>query len=86
VTGYQVLRERTLSLYPALMNVARRRDAGTTGSRLAASAARLGDDTLTVVVCGEFKRGKSSLLNALLEEVPPLFPVDARVATSVVTS
>lgn len=80
-----MLRERTLSLYPALMDVTRRRDAGTTGSRLAASAARLGDDTLTVVVCGEFKRGKSSLLNALLEEVPPLFPVDARVATSLVT-
>lgn len=67
------------------MDVTRRRDAGTTGSRLAASAAQLGDDTLTVVVCGEFKRGRSSLLNALLEEVPPLFPVDARVATSLVT-
>jgi hypothetical protein len=85
VARYQVLRERTLSLYPALMDVARRRDASTTGSRLAASAAQLGTDTLMVVICGEFKRGKSSLLNALLEEVPPLFPVDARVATSAVT-
>lgn len=45
--------------------------------RLEASATRLDDDTLTVVVCGEFKRGMSSLLNALLEESPPLFPVDA---------
>lgn len=85
MSGYRVLRERTLSLYPGLIDATQRRNAGTTGSRLAASAARLGDDTLTVVVCGEFKRGKSSLLNALLEEAPPLFPVDARVATSLVT-
>jgi predicted GTPase len=80
-----VLRERTLALFPVLIDIARCRDAGTIGSRLEASAARLGADALTVVVCGEFKRGKSSLLNALLEESPPLFPVDARVATSVVT-
>jgi len=45
----------------------------------------LASDSLTVVVCGEFKRGKSSLLNALLDEKEPLFPVDARVATSAVT-
>ncbi len=38
-----------------------------------------------VVVCGEFKRGKSSLLNALLEE-PGLFPVDDFFATSLITT
>jgi GTP-binding protein EngB required for normal cell division len=37
-----------------------------------------------VVVCGEFSRGKSSLLNALVER-PGLFPVDTTVTTSVVT-
>jgi uncharacterized membrane protein len=38
-----------------------------------------------VVVCGEFKRGKSSLLNSLVER-PGLFPVDVMVATSAITT
>ncbi|HEX2312861.1 MAG TPA: dynamin family protein [Thermomonospora sp.] len=38
----------------------------------------------TVVVCGEFSRGKSSLLNAFVER-PGLFHVDTAVTTSVVT-
>jgi hypothetical protein len=42
------------------------------------------DERLVVVVCGEFKRGKSSLLNALLEE-PDLFPVDSFYATNMIT-
>ncbi|WP_329018106.1 dynamin family protein [Micromonospora rifamycinica] len=37
-----------------------------------------------LVVCGEFRQGKSSLLNALVER-PGLFPVDIDVTTSVVT-
>lgn len=45
-------------------------------------AARRGEpDALTIVVVGETKRGKSSLINALLQ-APGLSPVDAAVATS----
>lgn len=40
---------------------------------------------LMVVVAGEARRGKSSLLNALLNEKMPLFPVDVNVCTNVVT-
>ena len=40
---------------------------------------------VTLVVLGEFSRGKSSLLNALLAE-PDLFPVDSYVSTRVLTS
>ena len=40
---------------------------------------------LMVVVAGEARRGKSSLLNALLNEAQPLFPVDINVCTNVVT-
>lgn len=47
------------------------------------SKARLERGTCHVVVCGEFKRGKSMLLNALVER-PGLFPVDVDVATCVV--
>lgn len=40
---------------------------------------------LMVVTAGEAKKGKSSLLNALLNEKSPLFPVEINVCTNVVT-
>ena len=40
---------------------------------------------LMVVAAGEARRGKSTLLNALLNEKTPLFPVDVNVCTNVVT-
>lgn len=51
-------------------------------ARLAAEAARFKETALWVVVAGDVKRGKSSLLNALLGR-ERLLPVDADVATSV---
>lgn len=50
-------------------------------TRLRAELARPNNPQTTVVVVGETKRGKSSLLNALLGR-PGLVPVDADVATS----
>ena len=50
--------------------------------RIAAEAAQWGEQHLVVVACGDIKRGKSSLLNALLDR-SQLLPVDADVATSV---
>ncbi len=38
-----------------------------------------------LVAAGEARRGKSSLLNALINEVIPIFPVDINVCTNVVT-
>ncbi|KUF18195.1 dynamin family protein, partial [Streptomyces silvensis] len=49
------------------------------------SKARLEQGTCHVVVAGEYKRGKSTLLNALVEQ-PGLFPVDVDVATCVVST
>ncbi len=40
---------------------------------------------LLVVTVGEMRRGKSSMLNALLGETDYIFPVDANVCTNVVT-
>ena len=40
---------------------------------------------MMVVAVGEARRGKSSLLNALLNEKESLFPVDVNVCTNVVT-
>jgi GTP-binding protein EngB required for normal cell division len=51
---------------------------------LRAAQDRLRHNRFSVAVIGEFKRGKSSLINALLGE-PRLLPVDIDVATSVPT-
>jgi len=40
---------------------------------------------MMIVVAGEARRGKSSLLNALLNEKTAIFPVDVNVCTNVVT-
>ncbi|MEB3218520.1 MAG: dynamin family protein [Nostocales cyanobacterium 94392] len=49
------------------------------------SAKSLLEGKLLVVICGEFKQGKSSLINALLNE-NNLFPVDVDIATNLVSS
>ncbi|MBV8946351.1 MAG: dynamin family protein [Solirubrobacterales bacterium] len=46
---------------------------------------RLLEGDLLVVVCGEFKRGKSTMINALLDE-PELLPSDVDITTSVVST
>lgn len=51
-------------------------------ARMTAEAERWNDTDVTVIVAGEVKRGKSSLLNALVDR-PGLLPVNADVATSV---
>ena len=50
--------------------------------RIMAEAGRWNDNSLVVVVAGDIKRGKSSLLNSIVGQ-QSLLPVDADVATSV---
>jgi len=83
--AFDDLRAETLSFFSELSDIAGSRGAVEAVQRLAAERQRLLDERLVVVVCGEFKRGKSSLLNALLEE-PDLFPVDAFFATCLITT
>jgi replication fork clamp-binding protein CrfC len=52
-------------------------------ARLEQTRARLLDPTVRVLVVGEFKQGKSQLINALL--IAPVCPVDDDVATAVPT-
>lgn len=63
----------------SLLNANDRSDAA---ARLAAEAERWETAATNVVVVGDIKRGKSSLINALIGR-PGLLPVDADVATSV---
>jgi hypothetical protein len=53
------------------------------GSRLAEARRRLADPVINVVIAGEFKQGKSSLVNALVGA--PICPVDDDAATAVPT-
>ncbi|MFF1881170.1 dynamin family protein [Pseudarthrobacter sp. NPDC058196] len=52
--------------------------------RLELAAARLQDPSIRVIVVGEFKQGKSKLINALVNA--PVCPVDDDIATSVPTA
>jgi GTPase SAR1 family protein len=80
---YTELREQTLALFPALLRAAETHRARESKIRLATAQGQLRDATLRVVVCGEFKRGKSTLLNALLGV--NLLPDGKQPTTSVVT-
>jgi dynamin family protein len=68
--------DRTIGLAEA----GNRRDLG---QRLAHTRRRLVDPTVRVLVVGEFKQGKSLLVNALIDA--PVCPVDDDIATAVAT-
>lgn len=80
---FEDLRAEILQLLDELGDIVQTRTAEEARHRLSAARERLEGTRLVAVVCGEFKRGKSSLLNALLEE-PDLFPVDSFYATNVI--
>ena len=62
---FVTLRADVLGLFAELTDIAQARGAGEAVERLYAARQRLLEERLTVVVCGEFKRGKSSLLNII---------------------
>jgi GTPase SAR1 family protein len=78
-------KKQVLQLYKAAVDAAKAGQNAEVEQRLMAAGKQLSAGKLFVVVCGEFKRGKSSLVNALLGE-PGLFPVDVDIATSLVTT
>lgn len=85
MTAFDDLRDDALGLYVTLTQALAGRLPPARAELLAGSRDQLVDTRYTVAVCGEFKRGKSSLLNALVER-PGLFPVDADITTAVTTS
>ncbi|WP_433222983.1 dynamin family protein [Dactylosporangium sp. CS-047395] len=82
---YDVLRQEILAQFERVTPLAHGRGAEVTVDRLFGAQERLHGGRLTVVVCGEFNRGKSSLLNALLNQ-PNLLATDAFFATRLVTT
>src|ERR1700678_327440 len=85
MSQFEDLREDVLSSYVALTSLVTPHLADTRRRLLAESRARLAAGRFYVVVCGEFRRGKSRLLNALVER-PGLFPVDVDITTCAVVT
>ncbi len=84
MTEFDRLRTEVVALFgDALAGLPALDDATT--ERMGALRERIEKGTFNVLVCGEFKRGKSTLVNALLEE-PGLCPADVDIATSVVST
>lgn len=81
---FEDLRDDTLLGYESLLAMLGAGLGATRRRLLADSRDRLAAGRFHVVACGEFKRGKSSLLNALVER-QGLFPVDPDIATCAVT-
>jgi GTPase Era involved in 16S rRNA processing len=85
MAGFEERRALVHDVFVALTALADEVGAPEVASRLAGSQRRLSDGRLVALVLGEFKRGKSTLLNALLGE-PGLLPVDTYYATRLVTT
>jgi len=89
--SFDELRDLVLSLFDRLAAIAApyANEAGQAAQRALAARDRLRRGQLVTAVCGEFKRGKSTLLTALLDEPrepPRLFPADTLPATNSVTT
>jgi hypothetical protein len=78
------LRAQVLAVFPEVLGEIADELSGTTLKLVEESRARLASGRFYVVCCGEFRKGKSSLLNALVGR-PGLFPVDVNVTTCAVT-
>ena len=73
MTTYQQLKQKTLHLFQQAQAIAQSQGEDEIDNNLAEAKKRFTAEKLFVVVCGEFKQGKSNLLNAFLNETE-LFP------------
>jgi small GTP-binding protein len=84
VTEYQQYKSQTLSLFDQCIGIALKLGDEDSVQALAAEKQRLTNDELIVVLAGEFKRGKSTLLNNLLGK--SYCPVENSITTAVLTA
>lgn len=85
MTTYQEQKQKVLQLFKTAKTLAENSNNIDIKQSLEKVEKRLIEEKLFVVVCGEFKQGKSSLMNALLNE-PGLFPVDVDITTNLVST
>lgn len=84
---YQKHKQEVVNLFNTVASLAHKQKKLELVNQLEEVKKRLSEEKLLVVTCGEFKEGKSSLINALLGEVKDdLFPVDSDIATGLVST
>ncbi|MBL3591244.1 MAG: dynamin family protein [gamma proteobacterium endosymbiont of Lamellibrachia anaximandri] len=75
----------TLLLIRSAIDLAQSQDQDSIAGELEEAANHLTEEKIYIVACGEFKQGKSSFINALLNE-SSLFPVDIDITTNLVST
>lgn len=85
MANYQQQKQKVLQLFKPTKTLAEAQKNIEIKQSIEEVEKRLIEEKLFVVVCGEFKQGKSSLMNALINE-PELFPVDVDITTNLVSS
>ncbi|GGY99341.1 dynamin family protein [Streptomyces poonensis] len=82
---HEEIEQRILDVFSAATALALELRSAAAVDQLDKAERALRDRSFTLVVMGEFSRGKSSLLNAYLKE-PGIFPVHSYIATRLVTT
>ena len=85
MSNYQEQKQQTLELFKKAIAAANRYKSPQTLKHLEEAQQHLLEGKLFIVVAGEFKQGKSSLLNAFLNETD-IFPVDIDITTNLVST
>lgn len=85
MTTYQQQKQQILQLFEQAIAFARSNQYPNTVEYLKNAQTHLAEGKLITVVCGEFKQGKSSLINAFLNE-NNLFPVDIDITTNLIST
>lgn len=83
--NYQQQRTQIIELFQQTQTLSTQNNRKDIAKTLQESAKRFTEGKLITVVAGEFKQGKSSLINALIEE-KDLFPVDIDITTNLVST
>lgn len=86
MSNYQKQKQQTLQLFDRAIELVKNcADNTELIERLLQAQSHLREEKLYVVVCGEFKQGKSSLIDGLINE-KDLFPVNVDIATNIVST
>lgn len=84
MSKFMEYKKGVLNYFDDCISFAKKNGYGDNASAMKGFRDKVEEDKIVVLTCGEMKRGKSSLLSALLED-EQLFPVNIAVATCVVT-
>lgn len=82
---FQQHKNKILQLFDQTISIAKNQKDNNLEKYLQEAKSYLHEEKIYVVVCGEFKQGKSSLINAFIDE-KNLFPVDVRVTTNLIST